>query len=431
LKRKKGLPVRFVFDSEMPSSMLQFIKNKLKLAQNDNIIPGGRYHNFKDFMKFPDLGHKDWLYKKQIPITHKAFRNDADGLITQILKKDILLTYPYQSFQQIIQLLREASLDPKVQTIMMTLYRVADASNIINALINAIRNGKQVTVVIELQARFDEENNLYWSSKLQEAGATVIHGVPGYKVHSKLILIKRKVAKKLQYIAHVGTGNFNERTATIYSDHALLTAKSSICKEVVSVFNFYTKNNYKPLFKHLLVAPFNLRQNFVRLIENEISAAKKKKAAKIQLKLNNLVDNALIQLLHKAAIAGVKIELIIRGICCLDATHKLIRNNIKGIRIVDRYLEHSRIMMFHNAGKPLVYLSSADWMPRNLDRRSEVAVPILDIELKQQLIAYFTLQFESTDKAHNLFLISSIAKTQTDKIKKRFQKDYYQIIQHV
>jgi polyphosphate kinase len=425
LKRKKGFPVRFVYDAEMPKDMLAFIKQKLKLAQNDNIIPGGRYHNFKDFIKFPDLGHKEWLYEKQTPLIHHDFVNEAESTISKILKKDILLTYPYQTFQHIIQLLREASLDPKVQTIMMTLYRVADSSNIINALINAVRNGKQVTVVIELQARFDEENNMYWSSKLQEAGAQVIHGVPGYKVHSKLILIARKAAKGIQYIAHIGTGNFNERTANVYSDHALLTARQSICKELKSVFSFYTKNNLKPNFKNLLVAPFNLRERLVDLIEQEIQAAKKNKFAKIQLKLNNLVDKQLIQLLYKAALAGVKIELIVRGICCLDASEKKIAKNIKGKRIVDRYLEHSRIMIFHNQNKPIVYLSSADWMPRNLDNRSEVAVPIIDKGLKEQLLNYFTLQFDSNIKATDLWPIATIAKQPPIKEKKQFQKDYY------
>ncbi len=428
LKRKKGLPVRFVYDAEMPNDMLAFIKQKLKLVQNDNIIPGGRYHNFKDFIKFPDLGHKDWLYPKQAPLTHISFLNESESMMSKILKKDILLTYPYQSFQHIIQLLREASLDPKVQTIMMTLYRVADSSNIINALINAVRNGKHVTVVIELQARFDEENNLYWSSKLQEAGATVIHGVPGYKVHSKLILITRKETKGTQHIAHIGTGNFNERTANIYSDHALLTSKESICKELKDVFSFYTKNNLKPNFKHLLVAPFNLRERLVALIENEIQLARKHKPARIQLKLNNLVDKAMIQMLYKAALAGVKIELIIRGICCLDASDKKIAKYISGKRIVDRYLEHSRIMIFNNNDKPIVFLTSADMMPRNLDNRSEVAVPILNKEIRNELLDYFQKQFESNVKTTNLWPIPSIAKHEEVKHKLRFQKDYYHFI---
>ncbi len=428
IKRKKGLPVRFVYDVEMPNDMLSFIKQKLKLTQNENIIPGGRYHNFKDLIKFPDLGHKDWLYERQQPLIHPEIKTESESIISKILKKDILLTYPYHSFQHIIQLLREASLDPKVQSIMMTLYRVADSSNIINALINAVRNGKQVTVVIELQARFDEENNLYWSSKLQEAGATVIHGVPGYKVHSKLILISRKETKGLQHIAHIGTGNFNERTAAVYSDHALLTAKPSICNEILSVFKFYTKHAIHPVFKHLLVAPFNLRAKLVELIDNEIAAAKKNKPAKIQLKLNNLVDKALIQQLYRAAMAGVKIELIIRGICCLDASDKKVSKNISGKRIVDRYLEHSRIIMFNNGGNPLVYLSSADWMPRNLDNRSEVAIPILDLTLKAQLQNYFDMQFASNAKANDLWSPQDSKKEVQPlpiKNQKRFQRDYY------
>jgi polyphosphate kinase len=426
-KRQKGTPVRFVYDKKMPADMLSYIQRKMKLADSDDCIPGGRYHNFKDFIKFPDLGHSEWLFNKQIPKTHPDFLSDRESTISTIFNKDILLTYPYQSFQHILQLLREASLNPKVKSIMMTLYRVADASSIINALINAKKNRKRVVVVIELQARFDEENNIEWSTYLQEAGIEVIHGSKGLKVHSKLILIEFQSNKKLSHIAHIGTGNFNERTAQIYSDHTLLTANESICSEVKSVFDFYLTGKHPKAFKKLLVAPFNLRSNLEALINQEIQLAKQGHEAYIKIKLNNLVDRDLIISLYKASKAGVKIELIVRGICCIQKTGDEYTNNIEIKRIVDRYLEHSRILIFGNKGVPKVYIGSADWMPRNLDHRSEVVTIILDESIKDQLIQFFNLQFESIIKTRHLYK-NRIKKADEALTGIRFQNYYYNIV---
>ena len=382
--RKKGQPVRLVYDSEIAPDMLDFIMKKIKLGKEDNPIPGGRYHNFKDFISFPKIGSAELSYKKTEPLKHPDLKNQT-SIFKVIKKHDVLLTYPYQSYEHIVDFLREASIDPKVQSIKITLYRVAKNSNIVKALINAVKNGKQVTALIELQARFDEEANIFWAGKLQEEGAKVIYGVPGLKVHSKMFLIARKENGKINHYAHIGTGNFNGDTARIYTDHTLLTSDNRLTEEVEKVFTFYSDNLKGGSYKHLLVSPFYMRKRITQLINKEIQNAKANKPASILLKLNNLVDSEMIKKLYEASSEGVKIKLIIRGICSLVAGVKGLSDNIETISIVDKFLEHSRVFIFYNGGDEKYFISSADWMTRNLDHRSEVAAPIYDKKIQHQL----------------------------------------------
>jgi polyphosphate kinase len=400
--RKKGLPVRFVYDSTMSKEMLAFIMKKLGMDKKDNAIPGGRYHNFKDFIGFPNIGEKKLMYEHPRPLNHKYLYNINTKILNVIKEKDILLHYPYHTYDHIITLLREASIDPTVESIKITFYRVADSSKIANALVNAIKNGKKVTVLVELQARFDEENNIYWANKLQEEGATVIYGVPGLKVHSKLFLITTRVRGKEIKYAHIGTGNFNEKTARIYTDFSLLTADKTIADEISAVFDFYANNFKTGVYKHLAVAPFFMRQTFVNLIDKEISNAKAGKQAYMILKMNSLVDKDMIEKLYEASQAGVQITLIVRGICSLVTEISGYSDNIKAYSIVDKYLEHARVFIFANGGNEKIYITSADWMSRNLDSRSEVAVPILDTEVKKQIKDIINIQLSGNTKVRIL-----------------------------
>lgn len=400
-KRSKGFPVRFVFDSEMPKDALQFLQKRLPVLKNEYLVPGGRYHNFSDFIRFPGLGLPGAKYGAQPPLQHPDL-NRQRSFFRVLRKQDILLSYPYQSFNHTIDLLREASMDPKVSTIKITLYRAAQQSNVINALVNAVRNGKRVTAVVELQARFDEEANIFWANKLKEEGVRVIHGVPGLKVHSKLIYIERREKEKVGRYVHIGTGNFNEDTARIYSDFSLFTFHKGITREVAEVFRFYEDNRYRPSFSHLLVAPFSLRRKLFRLVEDEIREAKAGRKAEIFLKMNSLVDSDLIRKLYEASRAGVKVRLIIRGICSLVTGVLGQSENIEAISIVDRYLEHGRVFIFHHGGKELTYISSADWMTRNLDFRSEVAVPVYDPGIIRTLRKLLEIQWSDNTKARVL-----------------------------
>jgi len=400
--RKQGLPVRFVYDAAMPNDMLRYIMKKLEMVKKDNAIPGGRYHNFKDFIGFPNLGDKNLVYNNPHPLNHKFLQNNTQTTLKVIKQKDILLHYPYHTYNHIINLLREASIDPSVESVKITLYRVADSSKIATSLINAVKNGKKVTVLVELQARFDEENNIYWANKLQEEGAKVIFGVPGLKVHSKLCVITARENGKEAYYAHIGTGNFNEKTARIYTDFSLLTANKNIAEELNKVFEFY-ENNFKVYpFKHLVVAPFYMRRTFLDLIQDEINFAKKKKPAAITLKMNSLVDKEMIDKLYEASKAGVQVTLIIRGACSLVTDLTGWSDNIKAYSIVDKYLEHSRVFIFNNNGQEKIFISSADWMSRNLDSRSEVAVPIYDENIRKQLKDIIRIQLSGNTKVRIL-----------------------------
>jgi polyphosphate kinase len=396
--RKKGVPVRFVFDEKMPDDLLHFLLNALNLRAEINTIPGGRYHNNKDFMSFPTFSKPNFVYTPQPPCNHPELEN-SQGIINTILKKDILLHFPYQKFDYVIDLLRESAIDPKVKSIKINIYRVAKKSDIMNALLAAVFNGKEVTVVFELQARFDEENNLYWSNRLKEFGAKVIYGVPNLKVHSKLLQVQRTKDGKEQLITYVGTGNFNEKTARIYGDLGYLTSKNDISNEVKRVFRILENNLERSLFRNLLVSPFNTRRKLISLIDQEISNAKAGRTSGIKIKINNLTDLKLIEKLYEASCNGVKIDMIIRGICCLKPGVKGLSENITVISLVDRYLEHARFMKFENNGNPIFILTSADFMERNLDNRIEVGVIIKELSIQKELETIFDFQWRGSVKA--------------------------------
>ena len=397
-QRKWGTPVRFIYDREMPVDLLKILTKKLSFGPDDAIIPADRYHNFKDFMSFPNPGRKKFYYEPLIPIPHKDIQ-PGKSILSAIKKKDIMLFFPYQPFDHFIDLLREASIDPYVTSIQITLYRLARNSSVINALLNAVRNGKNVTTVVELQARFDEEANILWGNKLLDEGVKVIYGVPGLKVHSKLCLITRVKNDVAQRYAAVGTGNFNEDTAKIYTDHLLLTTDKKITNEVFKAFNFFNVNYKKDNYYHLVLSPFFLRNKIILMIENEIKNAKAGKKAYINLKLNNLTDTEIINYLYEASNAGVKIRLIIRGMLSLVPGVKKLSENIEAIGIVDRFLEHSRFLIFCNGGNEQTYISSADMMPRNLDRRIEVTCPIFDKSIKSEIRNVFEIQWKDNIKA--------------------------------
>lgn len=397
-KRKVGEPVRLVYDEQMPEEMLKFLLSKLGLKKGVNTIPGGKYHNFKDFMSFPDFGRADFVFPKRKANWHPRLVNKR-SLLKEIAKGDVLLHFPYQRFDHVVDLLRESAIDPKVKSIKINVYRVAKQSQVMNALINAVLNGKQVFVVIELQARFDEENNLYWANKLREAGAKVSFGMEKLKVHSKLIQIHREGSKGDLLVSYIGTGNFHEKTANIYEDLGLLTVDPKIGEEVNRIFNILDgfTNNYK--FDTLFVSPFTTRKVFEDLILNEIHNAKKGKEAYIRIKLNNLVDSDMIGLLYKASKAGVKIDMIIRGVCCLIPQKEGLSENIRVRSIVGRYLEHSRYLIFHNNGDRKYFIASADWMERNLDGRIEVGCPIFNVTIQQRIEKIFEIQWKGNVKS--------------------------------
>lgn len=399
--RKKGAPVRFVYDQNIDENLLNFLIQKLQMQNNENKIAGGRYHNFKNFIDFPDFGIKYLVYKKTAPLSHPAFIK-SKNIFEALNKQDVMLHYPYQTFSHLNDFIREAAIDPLVTTIKMTLYRVANYSTVANSLINAAKNGKEVIAVVELQARFDEESNIYWAKKMQEEGVTVIYGVPGLKVHCKLCLITRIKDKVRTRYANFSTGNFNEKTSKIYSDTALFTSDERLTYEANKVFQFF-QNNYKVFpYKHLLVAPQASRAKFIELIEQEIAFAKKGKKAQIMAKMNSLVDTDMILKLYQAAEAGVKIKLIVRGTCSIVPELPQLKGNIEIISILDKFLEHSRIFVFHNAGKPKYFLSSSDWMQRNLDFRVEVSFPIYDKKLQEEVQFFLNNQWNDTQKARIL-----------------------------
>jgi polyphosphate kinase len=397
--RKYGDPVRFVYDREIPEDFLRYIAEKNRLS-HEIMISGGKYHNARDMATFPDLGKRfhGLRYEHPEPLEHAVLRNYT-SVLQAVSEQDVLLHFPYQSFHYIIDLLREAAIDKDVVSIKMTLYRVADDSQVVNALINAMRNGKKVTVVVELQARFDEEANIYWTERLAEEGANIIPDIPGVKVHCKLLLITRKGKRDMQRYAGISTGNFNESTAGIYADHTLLTGDPRITHEVGNLFEFL-ENSFKSFsYRHLLVSPFSLTKKLSRYIKNEIKNAQDGKDAYIYAKLNSFSHKKTINRLYRASKSGVKIKLVNRGICCLVPGVENLSENIEVISIVDKYLEHSRIYIFCNDNDPLVFISSADWMTRNFERRIEVGVPIYDDGIKGELIDYITIQLSDNVKA--------------------------------
>ena len=396
--RKISAPVRFVYDKNIGKDTLNFLKEKMQIQDTDSIIPGGRYHNRKDYMGFPSLGRKELMYANITPLEVKGFPLEG-SLFKSIAEKDHMIYTPFHTFSYVIKLLREAALDPQVKRIRMTVYRLANDSQVVSSLINAVKNGKEVTVQIELRARFDERANIEYAEMLQEEGVHVIFGVPGLKVHSKICLIEREENKKIKRYGFISTGNFNESTAKIYTDYTLFTAHDGIMKELNKVFNFFEITYKVVKYKHLVVSPHYTTNVFMKLIDSEIANALVGKEAFIRIKMNSFTSYKMIDKLYEANNAGVKIQLIIRGMCCLIPGIEGMSENIEAISIVDKFLEHPRVFIFNNDGNPKIYISSGDWMTRNLDNRVEVACPIYDPEIKQTLIDNFELCWSDNVKA--------------------------------
>ena len=425
--RIKGDPVRFVYDKNIDSETLTYLMNKMGIESTDSIIPGGRYHNRRDYMDFPSLGRPELQFEKREPLP-------IPGLILQtsvlkgIAEKDYLLYTPYQSFAYVVKFLREAALDPKVKTIKITIYRLAKISHIASSLINAVKNGKKVTVQIELRARFDEVANIRYAEQMQEEGVNLIFGVPGLKVHCKTCVIEREEEGKLKRYGFISTGNFNENTSRLYTDYTLFTADAAILKEIDMVFEFFETNYKVNKYKHLIVSPHYTRNVIYSLIQAEIDNAKNGKPAGIRLKLNSLSDNGVIDKLYMASKAGVKIKLIVRGICCLNPGIEGISDNIEAISIVDKFLEHPRVYIFENGGNRKVYISSADFMTRNLDQRVEISCPIYDEDIKQELIETFEISWSDNVKArtHCRGMDNPYRRTDGERVRSQFALyDYY------
>ncbi|MFT4062452.1 MAG: polyphosphate kinase 1 [Edaphocola sp.] len=402
--RKKGKATRFVYDRAIDPGLLAYLTKRLGLAKRDNLIPGGRIHNFKDFMSFPARVFTD-LTPRPKPFVHPLLLQPC-RIMDALNHQDVMLNFPYHSFDSLIDLLREAAIDPFVQSIKITCYRLAKGSRIVNALLNAVRNGKEVTAVVELRARFDEEANLKWKTKLEDEGVKVVLGLPDQKVHAKLCVIRKREFDQVKEYGFVSTGNFNENSAKFYGDHCLLTSNKKILSDVNRIFGYLEDPVHKTSLlracKTLPISPLNMRSYWYPLIDREIKNAKANKKAWMTIKLNSLVDNQLIDKLYEAALAGVEVNLVIRGICCVLPNQKRFKKPIKAISIVDEYLEHARVFAFCNNGNPKVFLSSADWMVRNLDHRVEAAVPIYDKAIKQELIDILNIQLAENVKGRIL-----------------------------
>ena len=397
-QRRKADAVRFVYDATMPEPLLEHLRKRLGFGRYDSLIPGGRYHNSKDYIGFPNAGPKYLEFKPQTPIRIPEL-DAVDNIFTALREKDYLLYYPYHPFDYVVDVLKTAAIDPSVTAIKICLYRVASNSQIVDALINAQYNGKRVRVVVELAARFDEQANIAWSERLTEAGIEVIFGIPGLKVHSKLFLIDRMEQGKLVRYSHIGTGNFNEKTARLYTDFTLLTSDPVICEDVNQVFDFLKYNYRRPDYKQLLVSPHTSRTGIMELIDGEIKNAREGFRAQLFFKCNNLVDKQLTLKLYEASQAGVEIRLVIRGMCSLLPGVSGISENIQAISIVDRYLEHPRVYVAHNRGVPKYFIGSADLMTRNIDSRVEVICPVTDEAAQTLLQDVLDQQWNDNSKA--------------------------------
>ncbi|MCK5441172.1 MAG: polyphosphate kinase 1 [Maribacter sp.] len=396
--RKLSDPVRFLFDKSIEDDTLQFLRKKMKIEDTDSVIPGGRYHNRRDYMGFPSLGRQDLMYDKIDPLPVKGLSLE-DSLLERIAQKDYLQYTPYHTFSYVIKFLREAALDPKVRSIKITVYRLAKDSQVAASLINAVKNGKKVTMQIELRARFDEQANIQYAEQLQAEGVKLIFGVPGLKVHSKICVIEREEGDKMKRYGFISTGNFNESTARIYTDYTLFTAHESILKELNRVFDFFTTTYKINKYKHLVVSPHYTKSYFIKKIDVEIANARAGKEAYIKIKMNSFTSYKMVDKLYEASNEGVKIQLIIRGVCCLIPGVKGMSDNIEAISVVDKFLEHPRVFIFGNEGSPKVYISSADWMTRNLDNRVEVGCRIYDKDIKQELLDTFEIFWSDNVKA--------------------------------
>lgn len=427
-KREIGDPTRFLYDETMPKETLKVIRKKLGIRK-DELVPGGRHHNFNDFFKLPIVGNSALFYDNLPTLKHSGLEKYT-SIFEALKKQEFVLHFPYQHYEYVLRFVEEASVNEHLQEINITLYRVAKESRICKALIVAAKNGKKVTVFSELKARFDEELNMKWASEMKAAGVNVIYSFDELKVHSKICLIKVKEGSKIVNYAYFGTGNFNEDTSKIYCDHALLTSDTKLTNELNKVFSFLTGKVKHPTFNHLLVAPFNMRQQFEQMITNEILHVQQGKIGKITLKMNSLEDKDMINKLYEASNAGVKITIIVRGICCLVPGVEGMSKNIKVISIIDRYLEHGRAYLFHNNGDEKLYLASADWMKRNLSHRVEVGFPIYNKRLKAEVKKLIFLQLKDNVKARVL------NKTQSNPYKKssspidiRAQYDFYNYLE--
>jgi len=391
-KRSTGIPSRFLFDEEMPKKLLVLLGQIFELNEED-FVPGGRYHNFNDFFNFPNPKHPAFTYEPMPPIANKEMNAPLE------MRNDVLLYYPYDAYESVVRFLQTAADDPAVISIKITLYRVAKNSRVVEQVIRAAQNGKSVTAFVEVKARFDEESNIHWAEEMEKAGAQVLYSFPELKVHAKICLVSRKEGDELRHYAYLSTGNFNENAARAYTDFGLFTADERLTQEVEQVFGILCRETKKGRFKHLLVPPFNMRERFIKLIENEIREARHGRNASFIAKMNSLEDQEMIAKLYEASQAGVECTLIVRGICCLIPGVEGMSENIRVISIVDRYLEHARVFVFHNGGEELYYLASADWMRRNLSRRIEVGFPIYDERIRSQVRAILDLQLQDTVKA--------------------------------
>ncbi|MCB9283608.1 MAG: polyphosphate kinase 1 [Lewinellaceae bacterium] len=400
-ERASGLPTRFLYDAALPPELLDPLIEIFQLKKSD-LIPGARYHNFSDFFAFPEPPGIPGLRDDPMPALPHPVLQNASSIFEVVRKGDQLLHYPYQTFEYLPAWIREAAERPVVQSIKITVYRIADHSEVAKALMYALEKGKEVTVFVEAKARFDEETNLVWGQRLQDAGARIIYSIPNLKVHAKVLLITTRAKRGPIHFAYLGTGNFNEKTARVYADHALLTADPRLTEEVAQLFAFLEGTSPGPEFQSLLVAPLTLRDRLTALVDREIHHAQMGREAYIMLKLNSLEDRNMIDKLYEAGQAGVRVYLIIRGICCLLPGRPGLSENIRAISIVDRFLEHARIYLFGNGGQEEIYLASADWMTRNLDRRIEVAFPVYDPELFKQLRILLEIQLAGNLKARIL-----------------------------
>lgn len=422
--RQSGAPVRFVYDMSIGEDTLKFLLKHMSIDEKESLIPGGRYHNRRDYMSFPSLGRTDLLYEKIKPLPVKGLSLE-ESIFKTIAKKDYLVYTPYHTFSYIVKFLREAALDPTVKTIKITIYRLAQISHVASSLINAAKNGKKVTVSIELRARFDEEANINYAEQMQDEGITMFFGVTGLKVHCKMCVIEREENDKLVRYGFISTGNFNESTAKIYTDFTLLTANAKILKEVNKVFNFFEVNYKINRYKHLITSPHYTRTKFFSLIDKEIESAKSGKTAYIKLKMNSISSYKMIDKLYEASRAGVKIQMIVRGICCLVPGVKGMSENIEIISIIDKFLEHTRLYIFSNNHQPKIYISSADWMTRNIDHRVEVSCPIYDEDIKCELQHLFDICWNDNVKARIINEKQDNTYRRNDNPKVRAQFDTY------
>ena len=400
--RSLGVPVRFVYDSNIRIDSLKFLLKKMKIDDDtDSIIPGGKYHNRRDYMKFPSLNKADLLYKSIRPLNIKGFKL-GENTFNKLVDRDYILHTPFHKFSFIINFLTEASIDPKVKKISITIYRLSKLSKVASALINAAKNGKKVLVQIELQARFDESANIKYAKEMQSHGIKLIYGSPNLKVHSKICLIERIENNIIKKYGFISTGNFNESTAKVYTDLTLFTSNNEVLNEVSNVFSFFDANYKKYNFKHLIVSPINTENRFKKLIKKEIRNASLGKPAWIKIKLNNITSYNMIMALYEASRNGVKIQMVVRGICCLIPKELGMSDNIEVISVVDRFLEHTRFMIFCNDQDNDVFISSADWMTRNLDNRVEVTTPIYQSELKKEILDIFNIYWNDNVKSRNV-----------------------------